>query len=82
MTMRETVESFLDEYSHEPAYFPRAFGPWQNEDDVDPRWLRGTLNAAARKGLIEIDKTDGKNWSWRFTLKATAKTESVDKNTR
>ena len=64
--MGESIGEFLDE--HEEDRFPATLGPWIEEDEWDPRFMRETIRKAERLRWIEVDRADPNNWKYRFTI--------------
>lgn len=75
--MGESISEFLGE--HERGDFPDPFGPWKEEEDFDPRFLRETIRRAEKLKWIEVDRADPNNWKYRFTILGTQAFENHER---
>jgi len=61
----DRAELLADLVHKNPIESDRRF----SEDSFDPKFRRETLRLAEGAGLIEVERADIKNWSFRITAK-------------
>ena len=67
-----TLSGFIDEHRISLVNaFPEKYGRWLTESHFDPSFTRSDLKKLAKRGYIQLDMSDNKNWRYRLTMKAT-----------